>query len=542
MRGLWALAIAGLVLASCTGDDGSEGVLLFGLEGTSGSSSRLVALEADATQLRSLIDDMGFPGLVREWEVAPSGATVLVGRDTLIDAQAGATLPLYALDRVENVEDVAWSNDSRFIAVRRSLPSEEVIARSAVGESGNLAELFIVPADGGEAHQLRPAEAWEPGNGLILPPLLTWSADDELIAFGYPARVIRVDGGTEVEPPLTAAYQARGEFVSLTGVVADARDDDLLAVYWSPDGGSALQWFEYGGMVIGPTDGSAVKVLGLGMPGGWTQGDVWSPDGSYVAFDGSDPISPSHAALVVVDADGSHWRTVWTAAAPAEAGMFGLPPVCWAWSPGSDAIAVLDIQAGAITITPIAEDDAVEVRRIDIPGGKLQCPVAWRAASVGGSVIALTPSVTMVTISPRVASTDVNWQTRLAILRADDLVITVGARTIRPPRGVEATVTEPSSTGQVVIGATWIDEGTVIRVTITVGLDASAWWVDGIWVSATDPNDGMSSARFAGPTERTPLETPFTADLSLTSALEDGAPVGTIGLVGLTFEPLDPAP
>jgi Tol biopolymer transport system component len=170
--------------------------------------------------------------------------------------------------------DAQWSPDGRMLSFTR-------FRAHSVGEN---ASIWTVWRDG--THLRRLAS----GDGA------RWSPDGKRIAYGPPAPegrgriiAIRPDGSrpvTVLETPLPAQPAA-----------------------WSPDG-TKLLFTEFdrsggGDVFVVNTDGTGLRRLT--KPGWPNMAAAWSPDGSEILFTRG---PPGNAELLLMDADGSHERTI----------------------------------------------------------------------------------------------------------------------------------------------------------------------------------------------------------------------------------------
>jgi Tol biopolymer transport system component len=162
-------------------------------------------------------------------------------------------------------EDPQWSPEGSRIAFQR------------INDSTFLNELWIMNADGGNAHRL-------PTPGHALHP--KWSPDGSLIAYDDYSGIWVV--ATDSSPPIPLTPNCTPAGCSNTS--------EYGYPSWSPDG---LHLMTFGrddvstqtdlSIFVLPSDGSSIANLSLG------QGPRWSPDGNFIVFEAGGEIARMRA-------------------------------------------------------------------------------------------------------------------------------------------------------------------------------------------------------------------------------------------------------
>jgi Tol biopolymer transport system component len=206
-----------------------------------------------------------------------------------------------------------------------------------------VARLWIVGADGSDAHELFP-------DGVGFQNDLAWSPDGNHLLYSDDARLYLTDASGSEPQPVD------------TGCVAPCTGD--VAAGFSSDG-TRLVFVRSSIPAIATMDlaSGQVTVLSSTAPDGGAS-PKWSPDGTRIVFwrpgdkDTGGPIAPRKAAVFVVDADGRSLTQITPAT------LAGQSP---GWSPDGSRIVFTSIEAGhqdVYTIRP----DGTDLRRLTADG------------------------------------------------------------------------------------------------------------------------------------------------------------------------------
>ena len=300
-----------------------------------------------------------------------------------------------------NAHSPAWSPDGRwlaFVSDREGEPLDKDATREQKASKGK-PQIWLMPGDGGEAHQL----TWMP-HGASQP---YWSPDSQRILFS--AAVAPLDEESEDGKPLPKVRVIDRLFYRLDGVGfihdrrqhlflidaggGDARqltegDWDDRDPAWSPDGSQIafvssrgedrwrLPCFDIYTLSIDNDQPGALRCLTDGALS--CSSPSWSPDGQAIAFLGALRLrSVSHNEVYTIDADAQHGtaRTLshefegscgdWTNSDTTDEQLMPAP----AWSRDGKTLYVLASQRGASRVYAIPSAGAGKQPPTLTPGG-----------------------------------------------------------------------------------------------------------------------------------------------------------------------------
>ncbi len=221
--------------------------------------------------------------------------------------------------------DAAWSPDGRWIAFLSDRPGQ--LEKSPAGKK----QVYVMPADGGEAQQVTKMEAgvngfeWAPDSkrlGLAAEAGETKAMKDRKETFGD-YHVIHADYLMVhlwvLELPVTDAAGRRGELKEAK-LLTEGDRFSVGGFDWSPDGGriafaaqrdpDLISGFSGDIYTVAVADGAVKKVVDTPGP---DSDPKWSPDGTQIAYvtaDGSKNFFYANKRLAVVRSEGGTPRVL----------------------------------------------------------------------------------------------------------------------------------------------------------------------------------------------------------------------------------------
>ena len=249
----------------------------------------------------------------------PLSGRVAISRDGLFVVDADGSQEMRLTPDEIGVGSLDWALDGTKIAFTGRMSADDD------------SDIFVVNADGTDLHRLVHRDGYDSEP--------RWSPDGELLVFEsmsdnyeFGLSVVRADGtdfhrlanGNEARflswlpDSRHVAYNSPGSSHNITmehvetGEVStlDLQHDFTSGEVWSPDG-SGLAYWTRGQLMIAEPDGSNPRSVADMLPSYYRPPD-WSPDSKHLLFYGSLPIDVSPwigpSGLWIVDADGTDLR------------------------------------------------------------------------------------------------------------------------------------------------------------------------------------------------------------------------------------------